>query len=430
MSHDDILRTNLIENSDTTAASSRVYIEVKARKRLTIPCRLHEILSKRYTLPLGLAFALHCGGATHRRVKKEHLREGYTTGTAAAAAAKAATLFLLTGKASAQVATPLPDGGSLFIPVEGLRPEGDGVRAVVIKDAGDDPDVTHGAAIECVVLKNGNGTLSLEGGRGVGRVTKSGLPVPVGEAAINPAPKRQILEAVEEARREAQSSAGLRVVVEVPEGERLAAKTLNPRLGIVGGISILGTGGTVKPYSHEAWKAVIDQGLGLATAQGQSDICFSTGRRSEKMLMQHLPHLPAHAFIQAGDFFAHAMHAAKEKRMRRVVWGVLPGKLFKQAAGLENTHAKHAPMDFESASKRARDAGIAEAICDEIAKATTAAGVLEMIESDPAKGPFLESLVHSAAAHAEAFSEKTLHVDYVLFSLAGDILHTTMREAS
>jgi cobalt-precorrin-5B (C1)-methyltransferase len=360
----------------------------------------------------------------------KHLREGFTTGTAAAAAAKAAVSYLFTGEVPVCVSAPLPGGGRLQVPIADVRREGAGARAVVLKDAGDDPDVTHGAAVECLALPTDGPAemISLEGGRGVGRVTKPGLPVPVGEAAINPAPRSQILAAAQEARRQGGMETGLSLLIEVPEGERLAAKTLNPRLGIIGGLSILGTGGTVKPYSHKAWTAVIEQSLDLAKSQGLSQICFTTGRRSDRLLMEHLAHLPQHAFIQAGDFFAHAMHAASKRNIRQLVWGVFPGKLFKQAAGLENTHAHHAAMNFSQAARWARKAGIDAAKCRSIEQATTATAAMGIIKDDPKQREFLGGLVQMARRHACAFAKEPVSVDYLVFSLEKELLWDSRQE--
>ncbi len=185
-------------------------------------------------------------------VDGKKLRFGYTTGTCAAAAAKAATLYLLTGQAPAAVKICTPKGIDLTLPVEEATREGSAARCAVRKYSGDDPDVTTGTLVAATVSISTEPGIHIDGGAGVGRATKPGLKVPVGAAAINPGPQAMIEEAVREAMEETEPVSGIDVVISVPEGEALAAKTFNPRLGIVGGISILGTSGIVEPMSEEA----------------------------------------------------------------------------------------------------------------------------------------------------------------------------------
>jgi cobalt-precorrin-5B (C1)-methyltransferase len=232
---------------------------------------------------------------------RRHLRTGFTTGSAAAAAAKAALAVLLGGPAREIVSIPLPGGGRLEVPVREARWADPGrVQATVIKDAGDDPDVTHRAAIVATVALEAGEGLRLTGGVGVGVVTRPGLALAVGEPAINPVPRAMIAQAVGEAWREAgrAGAPAVNVEVSVPEGERLAKRTLNPRLGIVGGISILGTTGLVKPFSHEAYTATIESALAVAKAAGLAEVVLTTGRRSEKRAQALRPDLPEQAFVQ------------------------------------------------------------------------------------------------------------------------------------
>lgn len=353
------------------------------------------------------------------------LREGFTTGTAAAAAAKAATLLLLTGAASPRADVPLPAGGRLEVPVAACVRQDPGARATVIKDGGDDPDATHGAAIECFVRldpSGPHGAVAIAGGRGVGLVTRPGLPVPPGEPAINPAPRRQIEAAV----REALDTAGFRgsasMLVEVPDGEALARRTLNPRLGIVGGISILGTRGTVRPYSHEAWTATVSQALDVARAAGLAEICLSTGGRSERLLMALRPDLPEVAFIQAADHFSHALAEAGRKGFRRATWGVFFGKLVKQAQGIGQTHARHARADMRALAGMCAELGASAGNVDAVAQANTALHALAILEPDPALPAILAELCRRAADKARGFSGVDIEVRHVLFTLDGRLL--------
>src|SRR5208282_5589622 len=228
---------------------------------------------------------------------RKRLRSGYTTGACAAAAAKAATMTFLGNMTSMMpdfrsnvVDIPFPDGNRVRFTIHGsgLKNDGNTAWASVIKNAGDDPDVTNGAEIvaEASFLCNASQRLIIRGGKGVGVITKPGLPVGIGEPAINPAPRRMIDEAVSEALalspggRKPGSSA--EIVISVPEGELLSKKTLNYRLGITGGISILGTTGIVRPISAEAWTATISTSMNVAKALGCHSLVLSAGRASEK----------------------------------------------------------------------------------------------------------------------------------------------------
>jgi len=323
------------------------------------------------------------------------------------------------------VDVPLPAGGRLVVPVAACWREGRGARATVIKDAGDDPDVTHGAAIQAHVTLDpagSRGVVTILGGQGVGLVTRPGLPVPPGEPAINPAPRRQITAAVAEALAQTGFIGSASVLIEVPQGEAMARRTLNPRLGITGGISILGTRGTVRPYSHEAWAATISQCLDVAGAAGLREICFATGGRSERLLMALRPELPVVAFIQAADFFGHAMAEAGRKGFTRVTWGVFFGKLIKQAQGIPQTHARHARMDMRALAETCALHAASESICVAVAQANTAMHALEILEPEPALQDILEHLCRQAAQQAQAFSDTGLEARHVLFSLDGKLL--------
>jgi cobalt-precorrin-5B (C1)-methyltransferase len=305
------------------------------------------------------------------------MREGFTTGSAAAAAAFAAVTLLLSGRDSgpdtAGIALPpffLRDGRltpqcdlRLDIPVAYTRKDGASGRAeaAVIKDGGDDPDVTHQMRIEifasraadafnglqrtCPIRLELAGNIYLEAGPGIGRVTLPGLPVLPGEPAINPEPRKQIAFAAREAALQYGYSGPVHLFLQAPQGQSLAESTLNGRLGIHGGISILGTHGTVRPYSREAWQKTIAQALDLAKALNFSAIAFSTGRRSEKALLEHFPGLSPQAVIQAADHARFSILAARQRQFKNIIWACYPGKLLKLAQGLAYTHADNAPAE-------------------------------------------------------------------------------------
>ena len=285
------------------------------------------------------------------KVRRRGLRTGWTTGTCAAAAAKAAAAALITSEVQHAVEIGLPSGRRVSFPVQSCRisagdggPAGAGragagaarAEAVVVKDAGDDPDVTDGAHLTASVTWRGQAGLELDGGVGVGVVTKPGLGLELGGPAINPVPRKMITEAVGEAVDLAER--GLRVVISVPDGERMARKTTNGRLGILGGISILGTTGIVRPFSTASWRASVEQAVAVLAAQGEHSLVLCTGGRTEKGAMALLPGLPEVCFVEVGDFTGAALRRAIEHRVARVVFVGMAGKLTKLAAGVLMTH--------------------------------------------------------------------------------------------
>ena len=350
------------------------------------------------------------------------------TGSAATGAALAALTLLLRHAAPATVSVPLPPitpqapgpAGTpgpelprawMDLPVafcaHGPAPELaalphatpralPGAHARVRKDGGDDPDATNGALITATVFLRSPAApphdLRLEAGPGVGRATLPGLPVAVGAPATNPGPRAQLRfalrRALDDMAGEGAERPALDVILSVPGGEELARHTLNPRLGITGGISILGTQGTVRPYSHAAWRAAVAQGLSVAAATGCRAICLSTGRRSERLLMRRYPELPPQAFVQAADFARFSL----------------------AAAGLEHTHAREAPLDMAALAALCREAGAACA--PEISRAVTAAHALELLLADTAAPAALAAVGARAAATARRFAGRpvTLHL--------------------
>ncbi len=261
---------------------------------------------------------------------------------------------------------------------------------------------------------------------GVGRVTLPGLPVAVGEPAINPEPRRQLAFAVRRECAAAGWRGTVRVTARVPEGPRIARHTLNARLGIVGGISILGTRGTVRPYSHDAWQAAVAQGLDVARAAGLREVCLSTGRRSETLLMRAYPALPPLAFVQAADFAAFSLAAAARRGFIRVAWGCFFGKLVKLAQGLPHTHAHTAPLDLPLLARWAADAGAEAEACAAVAAANTAGQALELLLADPAHPAVLRAVAQRARDAAHGWTDGAEHVTVTmhLFHMDGRCLVT------
>jgi len=301
-------------------------------------------------------------------------RSGFTTGACSAAAARAAVIGLVRGQVPAEVDCLLPNGDCARFAVQDGRCDAQSAHAVVVKDAGDDPDCTHQAELTADVrwLPEQAGEVHLEGGVGVGRVTLPGLGLEVGGPAINPVPRRNIEANVREVAGELLNEAGLAVTISVPQGEQMARKTTNARLGILGGISILGTTGIVKPYSTAAYRASVVQGVQLAATLPQRVVVLTTGGRTEKFVMQELPHLPETAFVQMGDFLRYAMGAAAEAGIRQVVIGGMVGKLTKIAQGETITHAGRADVDTGLLAELAAELGAPAEVCADIRAAKTA----------------------------------------------------------
>jgi len=260
------------------------------------------------------------------------MRKGFTTGSAAAAAAKAHSEYIQTGIAPKSVEIILPSGDELTIPVHKCGDEG----ACIIKDAGDDPDITHGAEIWAVVKPDDSNDINVTGGKGIGRVTKAGLQVAIGLPAINPVPMQMIKASVEQT-----GLTSCTVTISVPEGEELAKETFNSRIGIVGGISIIGTTGIVEPMSIEALTATIACEIDVLAKSGAEHIYLVPGKIGEKHLHKLIPDADS---VIMSNYAGFAIEHAIKKGIKHLTLAGHPGKLAKIAMGFYNTHSKHSPM--------------------------------------------------------------------------------------
>ena len=318
------------------------------------------------------------------RPRKE-LRQGFSTGTAAAAAAQGALYALLGRSCPAQVEVDLPGGGRLAVPILSHGRTGGRGEAMVVKDAGDDPDVTNGARIGARVgyleVPGTRDDLRLAGGDGVGRVTRPGLPVAVGEPAINPVPRKMIRQALARLWEAIGPQTPLRLTVEifVPRGEELARHTLNPRLGILGGISILGTTGLVKPFSHQAYRATIAMGLKVAREAGCRAIGVSTGGKSEEHLKALQPDLPEVALVQMGDYVRFALKVAGGMGFSQISAAAFFGKALKIAQGFGHTHASRGLADLRALGRLTQELTGDAALAQTVAGANTARQALEIL---------------------------------------------------
>jgi len=301
-------------------------------------------------------------------------RTGFTTGACSAAAARAATLGLVMGQVPNSIECLLPNGDLVTFTVCDGAVNGATAHAMVIKDAGDDPDCTDKAHLTADVTLRHDlpGQILLTGGFGVGIVTMPGLGLVVGGPAINPVPRRNITANVLAAAGELLEETGFEVCISVPQGEEMTKKTLNARLGILGGISILGTTGIVKPYSTAAYRASVVQGVQVAGTLGHGIVVLTTGGRTEKFVMQEMPHLPEPAFVQMGDFLRYAMGAAVKAGLKQVVIGGMVGKLTKIAQGETITHAGRAEVDTGLLADIAAGLGADSEVCEAIRRNETA----------------------------------------------------------
>ncbi|KXB30357.1 cobalt-precorrin-6A synthase [Dechloromonas denitrificans] len=355
-------------------------------------------------------------------------RTGFTTGTCSAAAARAAALGLLLGEVPASVVCRLANGSEATFAVHDGRIEGEGeariAHAVIVKDAGDDPDATHGAHMTAAVrlLPHRVGEIVLKGGFGVGLVTKDGLGLEVGGPAINPVPQRNIRDNVRAVADEMLAVDGLEVTISVPGGDEMAKKTLNARLGILGGISILGTTGIVRPYSTAAFRASVVQAVDVAAKQGQTSVVFTTGGRTEKFAMRQLPELDESCFVQMGDFVKAAFQSAVKRDFPKVYVGAMVGKLTKMCQGLAVTHAWKAEIDRDLLAESAQEVGAPADLVEEIRAAETARFAAERLAGLGLTVAFHRALAGKAICSLKACYPGPYHLTILVCDFEGQFI--------
>jgi cobalt-precorrin-5B (C1)-methyltransferase len=325
------------------------------------------------------------------------LRRGWTTGACATAAAKAAMTALLTGHFPDPVSIVLPKGEKPAFPLALESLERGSARAGIIKDAGDDPDVTHGATIIAEVVFGAPGSgIVFAAGEGVGTVTRAGLPLPPGEPAINPVPRQMISAELKMLCRAYGKAADVRVTISIPGGAAIAEKTWNPRLGIVGGLSILGTTGIVHPFSCAAWIHSIHRGVDVARAAGLTHVAGSTGSTSESAVQQ-LYALPEIALIDMGDFAGGLLKYLRVHPIDKVTIAGGFAKITKLAQGAMDLHSARSQIDLSFLAQIALKEGLDLNLKDRILKANTAQEALEIcLENGVELGKPLALLAQSA----------------------------------
>ncbi|MBC8275447.1 MAG: cobalt-precorrin-5B (C(1))-methyltransferase [Chloroflexi bacterium] len=348
------------------------------------------------------------------------LRSGYTTGACAAAAARAATIALLKQEVVNQVQVALPGANQVNFKVDRCAFNRSQASCSVIKDAGDDPDATHGAEITATVSWKDEPGINITGGKGVGVVTKPGLEIPIGKAAINPVPRQMIERSVREVAGNKLDSKGIQVTISVPAGKELAKRTLNPRLGIIKGISILGTTGIVIPYSVNAYTTCISKALDVAVACGCRQVVLTTGRRSEKFAQGELA-LAEECFVQAGDFIGYSLKECAKRRIDKViVWGMM-GKISKLAAGHLYTNVSHSKVDIGFLAGVAASCGIPDEMVKTLRGAVTANHLRKMLSPEHTR-EFCEQLCLLAAKKCWEKAEGKIEVECIMTSYDGIIL--------
>jgi cobalt-precorrin-5B (C1)-methyltransferase len=351
-------------------------------------------------------------------MNKAGLRRGYTTGSCAAAAAKAAALMLVQGRAVSTVDIVTPGGVRLELEVKDQQRNGDKAVCGVVKDSGDDPDVTAGIVVYAQVRPKGAaGEVVIRGGEGVGVVTKPGLQVMVNQPAINPVPRQMITLAVSQVW---PLNQGLEVTISAPRGRWLARRTLNPRLGIVGGISILGTTGIVEPRSVDAYKVSLSLALDLALAAGMNELVLVPGNLGEGFARRYYA-LKPEEIIQMGNQVGFMLRECKRKGVSRVILLGHIGKLVKVAAGIFDTSSRVADSRLETIAHFTREVGADSRLVNQIERLPLAEASIPLLRQAGLLGVF-EVIAQAVSRRARQHVEGGLEVGCQLYSLNGELV--------
>lgn len=345
------------------------------------------------------------------------LRSGYTTGACAAAGVKAALLYEA-GLSWQNISLTALDGTKLTIPVKDVQRQDDGICAEVVKFSGDDPDITNGVSVFTTVAHaEGAGAMVFRAGRGIGTVTKPGLAVPVGEPSINPGPRELMRRA---ARELLGTSDGLIVTVSIPAGAELAKRTLNPVLGVEGGISVIGTTGVLRPMSEEGFKNSLVPQIDVAKAAGYEDLIFVPGKIGENLAKAW--GLPAEAMTQTSNFIGFMLEAAAERKIPRVLLFGHIGKLVKVAAGIFYTHNRIADARLETMAAYAAAAELNAAGVRDILQSNTTEDALTILQQAGLEQQVCMALAEQAGRRAKRYVFGKLEVGVVMVTLQGRLL--------
>jgi cobalt-precorrin-5B (C1)-methyltransferase len=352
---------------------------------------------------------------------KGKLRTGFTTGTSATAASMAAILSIINQKRIESVDVLLPKKDRIKININACKFDKNRACCSVIKDGGDDPDVTHGAEIVVdLTLTSKPNSIEIDGGEGVGRVTKPGIGLEIGQAAINQMPRKMITENLIMVGKKILEKNGIKVVISVPKGKELGPKTDNPRIGIVNGISILGTSGIVIPYSTASFAAAIRQQIDVVVSMGDDTVILTTGGRSEDYARKILE-LPEHSFIQMGDFSGYAISQCVKKDIKKVYVGGFIGKFAKMATGVKQTHVKGSKVNMKFLSELAKNCKAEENVIEKIKNANTARNVQEIVVESNVKG-FFDEICSNVYKQMKSHSADKMSIEIILFDFNGNEL--------
>ncbi|WP_196593859.1 cobalt-precorrin-5B (C(1))-methyltransferase CbiD [Pectinatus sottacetonis] len=347
----------------------------------------------------------------------KNMRSGYTTGSCAAAGTKAVLLYLQKNIISNSVSLNALSGEKLSIPIKRLTPLAGGACAEVIKDAGDDPDITNGVSIFTELHLNDTGNISFFGGKGIGTITREGMSIPVGEPAINLGPRKMITNVIREFLPENQ---GCDITISIPAGVELAKRTLNPVLGIKGGISVIGTSGIVRPMSEEGFKNSLTPQIDVAYAAGLFNQVFVPGKIGENIAIKL--GLPKQAIIQTSNFIGHMLDYAAQKKLKSVLLVGHLGKLVKVAAGNFHTHSKISDARLETLAAYSALLGMDQSGIKKIFSCVTTEAVMPIISDYKLDDKLYPLLCQRASFRSMQHVYNDLTVGTIMVTLKGTIL--------
>lgn len=346
------------------------------------------------------------------------MKKGFTTGTCAQAASKGAALMLTTKKLISEVTVNVPSGDKLVLKLINQKIKNNSASCAIIKNSGDDPDITNGTKICAEVRFSSKKGITITGGKGVGRVTKPGLAIEIGEYAINPVPRMMINR---EVRSFLPRDKGLEVIISVPKGKELAKRTFNPRLGIVEGISIIGTSGIVLPKSLDAYKASLSLQLDVLKAQGHKKAVLVLGYVGEKFAREVLK-ADEDSIIKIGDHVGFMLKECQKKKINDVLLIGHIGKLVKIARGQFNTHSKFGDNRVDTIADYAKACGAKKVIIDELLKQATAEATIDILKKNKFTKVFPE-LSERIVASINEYLGISANVKCMLLSLKGEVLN-------
>ena len=374
---------DLILTKDT-GSSGYLHNKIKAAERLNLPVwilKRPELPVMDYTVSSEKEFLQRLYLLRRKLFRdKTTLRSGYSTGTCVTAAVRACFLALTEYKFPCSAHVVLPGGETAeFLVFSGKRHSEKRASCIVIKDAGDDPDITHSQEIGCTLSMTDGQGIEFRKGEGIGEVTLNGLELQIGEPAINPVPRQMIKKMLLSLAADYGVNGGFCVTPFIPGGKEMAARTFNPRVGVIGGLSILGTSGKVIPYSHEAFLATIKHQLSILQQTGCDEVVLTSGKRSEKMIRDRFATLPDQAFIHFGNMVGDALNYLNTSNIKKINVALMLGKSIKLAEGHCNTHSKKASFNPDFASRIAKYCEFSDDIIEQIKRQSMANSILEIL---------------------------------------------------